>query len=66
MTDDPEARAWLRLQDALDEVHIAARALGLDVTRRGELYAPLSLRVEAWLWRSSRLLVATRERRRAA
>jgi hypothetical protein len=55
-TADPEARAWQRLEVALEEVRAAAHALGLSVEQRGELYAPLRLRADAWLWRSSRLL----------
>ena len=55
---DPEARAWRRLSFALEEVRAAAAVLGLDVNERGELYAPLHLRVDAWLWRSSLLLDA--------
>lgn len=49
--DDPEAPARLRLIDALDEVRVAARALGLDADTIGELHAPLTLRIDAWFWR---------------
>jgi hypothetical protein len=55
-TDDPEVRAVRRLVEACEEVRSAARALGLDTRRIGELYAPLALRADAWLWRSSQLL----------
>jgi len=48
---DPEARARIRLIDALEEVRVAARALGLDADAIGELHAPLALRIDAWLWR---------------
>jgi hypothetical protein len=47
---DAEARARLRLIDALDEVRVAARVLGLDADAIGELHAPLTLRIDAWLW----------------
>jgi hypothetical protein len=53
--DDSEARAMRRLVEAAEEVRCAARALGLAPERIGELYAPLALRIDAWLWRSSRL-----------
>jgi hypothetical protein len=48
--------AWLRLQDAVDEVHIAARVLGIDTERLGEVYAPLRMRAAAWLEETRRLL----------
>lgn len=56
ITLDPEARARIRLVLALEEVRAAAKALGLDAAAIGELYAPLGLRIDAWLHRSSQLL----------
>lgn len=53
---DPEAAARSRLIEAIEEVRAAARALGFDPAAIGELYAPLALRIDAWLWRSSRLV----------
>lgn len=55
VADDPEYRARLRLVAACEEVRAAARALGLDPAA-GELYAPWSLRADAWLWQSHILL----------
>jgi hypothetical protein len=51
---DPEAAARLRLIVALDEVHAAAKALGMDVAAIGELYAPLPMRVDACIGRTHR------------
>ena len=48
--------AEVRLRDALEEVRAAAKALGIDAERVYAEQAPLALRVDAWLWRSSRLL----------
>ena len=57
---DPEALARLRLIDALDEVRVAAHALGLDADAIGELHAPLTLRIDAWLWRVNSEAIAWR------
>jgi hypothetical protein len=39
-----------RFVDALDELHISCRLLGLDVS---EQTAPFALRADAWLWRTT-------------
>lgn len=43
----------LALVEALEEVRRLAKVLHLNVQ---ELRAPLALRIDAWLWRSSRWL----------
>lgn len=53
-----QQQAWHRLFLALDEVRYNAAALNLGLEERGELYAPLGLRVDAWLERTRRLLAA--------
>jgi hypothetical protein len=63
---DPEARARLRLIEAVEEVRLAARALGMDSEAIGMLHTPLALRADAWLWRSSQLLDCPRCQRSAA
>jgi hypothetical protein len=40
-----------RFVDALDELHICCRLLGLDVS---EQIASFALRADAWLWRTHR------------
>lgn len=50
--DDPILVAVRRrFVEAIEEAHHCARLLGLDPC---EQTAPLSLRADAWLWRSSR------------
>lgn len=56
LEDQLEAAALRRLTEAREEMHAAARAVGLDPERIGELHAPLSLRIDAWLERTRRLL----------
>lgn len=52
--DEPETRARRRLILLIEEIHAAARPLGLEVP--GDVYAPWRLRAEAWLYRAGRLL----------
>ena len=49
----PLTPSELRLIELLEEVHVLANQLGLPTV---DLYIPLNLRIEAWLWRSSQLL----------
>lgn len=55
---DPEAAATRRLTEAVEEVRAAAQAVGLDPAAIGEQYAPLDLRVDAYLHRTQPLLAA--------
>lgn len=49
-SDDPIVRAeHRRLIEAIEQLHHSARLLGLDPL---EQYAPLAVRVDAWLHRS--------------
>lgn len=50
--------AVTRLVDAIEETYAAAKALGLDPEALYAAQAPMALRRDAWLWRSSRLLRA--------
>jgi len=54
LAQDPEAAARRRMIEALEELHAAAKALGLDPDRIGEIHAPLQLRADAWCWRVER------------
>ncbi len=49
----PLTRSEERLLIVLEEAHLLAGELGINVN---ELHVPWALRVEAWLWRSSKLL----------
>lgn len=55
-TQDPEQRAARRVVAAAEEFYRAARCYGLNVEQARQLHAPLALRIDAWLYRSSRLL----------
>lgn len=55
---DPDFRARIRLIVALEEVQLAARALGLDAAAVGALHAPLEMRVDAWCYRIERAATA--------
>ncbi len=50
-----------RLVEAIEEVRVAAKLLDLDADALYTQTAPLSLRVDAWLWRSSQLLRGSHE-----
>jgi hypothetical protein len=53
-----EARARLRLVEAVEEVERAAKALGIQVP--DDRYSPWRTRAEAWLWRADQLLTVRR------
>jgi len=52
----PRTLAEHRLLLAIEEVKAAARALGMDSDALYAASAPRSMRIEAWLWRTSKLL----------
>jgi hypothetical protein len=46
----------VRLRDAIEETYAAARVLGLDADELYARLAPLEMRIDAWLCRTSKLL----------
>ena len=65
LEQDPERRAARRVVEAAEEFYAAARAYGLDVDEaREQFYVPLSVRADAWCWRTSRLLLEPTYQRR--
>jgi len=56
LVDQLERQAARRVVEAAEDFYAAAKAYGLDVDRARELHAPLSLRIDAWLERTRRML----------